>query len=117
MTARLFLDLFAGTGGASAAFRNRPGWRVVAVDLVRGPGARDVVSDARARPFRLGPDVGRPVEVLRGAVPLALSEALRVAVDRARDLPALLDIRPFRRHRHVRLAGPLSDTDLFNVED
>ena len=31
----LVLDLFAGTGGATAAFRNA-GWRVVAVDLAGG---------------------------------------------------------------------------------
>ena len=38
--------------------------------------------------------------VARGAVPYALSRALLEAVELYRDVPSLLDLRPFRRHRH-----------------
>lgn len=59
---RLAVELFSGTAGATAAFRTH-GWDVLTVDL----DARhrpDVVADARALPLSLGPDVGRPVELL-----------------------------------------------------
>lgn len=46
--------------------------------------------------------------VARGAVPYALSEALYRAITRAAACRSLLDLRPFRRHRHqavVQVAG------------
>jgi len=62
MTAPLAVELFSGTAGATAAFRKN-GWRVVTLDI----DARhkpSIVADARALPLSLGPDVGRPVELL-----------------------------------------------------
>lgn len=185
----MVVDLCAGTGGATAAFRDH-GARVVTLDL--DPRTRpDVVADIRYLPLRLGPDVGRPVELLwisppctefstarpgrplrpsldlhraamaavrairprwwivenvrgaiphfgipaqkigpwclwgyfpfiavslsmqmhrksdyhtaaqRGAIPYELSEALYRAVTRAAAMPSILDMRPFRRHRHA----------------
>lgn len=58
----LAVDLFAGTGSATAAFRAH-GWRVLTID--RDARHRpDVVADVRSLPVNLGPDVGRPVDVL-----------------------------------------------------
>lgn len=185
----MVVDLCAGTAGATAAFRAH-GARVVTIDL--GPRARpDIVADIRCLPLALGPDAGRPVDLLwisppctefsdarpdrplrpsldlhraalaavrvirprfwiienvrgaiphfgipaqkigpwclwgyfprievtlamsqhrksahrtaaaRGAIPYALSEALYRAVDRAMAFPSILDLRPFRRHRHA----------------
>ncbi len=180
----LVVDLFAGSGGATAAFRSA-GWDVVAVDLDRGrrPG---VVADIRRlplaaerpvtllwasppctefsdanpnRPARPSlelvvatleavrtllprywvlenvrgaiPFLGVPVQKIgpwclwgyfpplrvtwpmqtyrkggswtaaaRAAIPGELSRALLEAVELYRDVPSLLDLRPFRRHRH-----------------
>lgn len=39
--------------------------------------------------------------VARGAVPYGLSAALLQAVELHAGIPSLLDLRPFRRHRHV----------------
>lgn len=188
------VDLFAGTGNATSAFRTH-GWQVIALDLLRpGCGKIDVCADVRRLPLRLGPDVGRPVDFLwasppctefseahprrrqlswrpsldlivaaleavrqlrprfwilenvrgaipflgtpaqkigpwclwgyfplievslsmhdhrkgdhhsaqtRAAVPPAMAEAVYQAVTRAAHLPSLLELRPFRRHRHI----------------
>lgn len=185
---RLAVDLFAGTGGATAALRMR-GWRVVTVDLERRRHP-DVVADAVELPLARGVDFlwasppctefsdanpGRPARpslelvlatltavrdlrprfwvlenvrgairflgipvykvgpwclwgyfpplrvtwraqtyrkvqagssaVARGAVPWELSLALAEALDLYWTCPSLLDLRPFRRHRH-RAARP-----------
>jgi hypothetical protein len=39
--------------------------------------------------------------VARAAVPYALSQALLEAVELYWAVPSLLDLRPFRRHRHI----------------
>lgn len=52
---RTALDLFAGTGSATAALRTR-GWRVVGVDLAPTEGA-DVVADVLEWPFSADLDV------------------------------------------------------------
>jgi hypothetical protein len=198
---RLAIDLFAGTGGATAAF-TAAGWDVLAVDLVRGTRA-NVVADCRSLPLRPNgrevgllwasppctefstadsrvnhrtkrpslellfaaltavrdlrprfwvienvrgaiPFLGVPAQKIgpwclwgyfpqlavtlpmhdhrkgafkdaagRGAVPLALSEALLQAIDRHWSTQSLLDLRPFRRHRHARQARPSGDRGLF----
>jgi hypothetical protein len=203
-TAPLAVELFSGTAGATAAFRDA-GWRVVTVDVDERH-KPDIVADVRALPLMLGPDVGRPVELLwcsppctefsdanpnkplrpslelfnaamaavrmmrprfwiienvRGAiphfgipvqkvgpwclwgyfpelrvtlpmhdhrkscgttndrrrgrntrgpvesaaVPRALSDALLAAVVRGQQVTSILDLRPFRRHRHVAAIG------------
>ncbi len=186
MSARLAVDLFAGTQAATAAFRAR-GWRVVTVDLSRA-GRPDVVADvgrlplagtvdflwasppctefssANARvdhrtkrpslelvfatlaavcglrprywilenvrgaiPFlgipvqKIGPwclwgyfpplRVTLPMQtyekgragysaVARAAIPYAVSQAALEAAEAYWDCPSLLDLRPFRKHRH-----------------
>ncbi len=50
----LALDLYAGTGGGTAAFLDR-GWQVVRVDLARSSAA-DVIADVRALPIAARPD-------------------------------------------------------------
>lgn len=182
------LDLFSGSGNATAAFAGGRGWRVVTVDLDRSRRPA-VVADVRALPFRptwtvdflwasppceefsdaragvdrrevrpsldlvfaalaavrthrprwwaienvrgaipfLGipaakvgpwclwgyfPPLRPPLEAqvhrkmahrsaaARAAVPPALARAVFEAVERWGDQPAILDLRPFRRHRH-----------------
>jgi hypothetical protein len=61
-TTPLAVELFSGTGGATAAFKEH-GWRVVTVDI-DGRHRPDIVADVRRLPLRLGPDVDRPVELL-----------------------------------------------------
>lgn len=63
----LAVELFAGTAGATAAFR-RHGWNVITVD-VDGRHRPDLVADVRSLPLSLGPDVGRPVEFLWSSPP------------------------------------------------
>ncbi len=49
------VDLFSGTGGATAAFRLRPAWRVVALELEprrRSPLGPEVRADVRRLPLR-----------------------------------------------------------------
>ncbi len=186
MRDRLAVDLFAGTGAATQAFRAR-GWRVVTVDLCRGrrpavvadvgrlplAGAVDFLwasppctefSTANARvdhrtkrpsleliyatmeavmlmrprywilenvrgaiPFlgipvqKVGPWclwgyfpplrvtlpmqtyakwAAGPTAVARARIPAELSQAAVEAVDAYWDCPSLLDLRPFRKHRH-----------------
>lgn len=189
------VDLFAGSGGATAAFRGRPGWRVVSVELDRGR-RPDICADVRRLPLRppvdflwasppctefstanprnrarrpslelihatleavaelrprfwamenvVGaiPYLGIPVQKVgpwclwgyfppllvsyaaqthrkgafntaaaRAAVPRSLSEAVFQAVERWWDSGALLDLRPFRRHRHkAARPGPAAPT-------
>jgi C-5 cytosine-specific DNA methylase len=187
----LAIDLFSGTGGATAAFRDA-GWRVVTVDLVRRQRPA-VVADVRAlpiagrptllwasppctefsdanpnRPARPSlelvhaamnaiadlqprywiienvrgaiPYLGIPVQKIgpwclwgyfppidvtlemqlhrksqhrtalrRGAVPYELSAALLRAVQLHAGVGSLLDMRPFRRHRHVRVRTAAAD--------
>jgi C-5 cytosine-specific DNA methylase len=185
--ARVCLDLFAGTGGASRAFADR-GWRVVRLDLERAH-SPDIIGDVErpplagsvdflwasppctefsdARPLPAGqrrfpslelvfatlrlvrdlgpkywvlenvrgaiPFLGVPLQkvgpwclwgyfpplrvswtaqtyrkwaagssaVARAAVPYEVSLAMCDAVERHWGLSSLLDMRPFRRHRHV----------------
>lgn len=188
---RLALDLFSGTGGATAALRSRPGWRVITVDnrpstepdvvadVQRPPWSREtlppgsvdflwasppcqefslanprvdhstkrpslelvgavleVVAQLRPRFWILEnvrgaiPFLGVPAQKIgpwclwgyfphidppygaqtwtkdgttseeRAAVPWALSLAVARAVDRHLHVPSILDLRPFRRHRH-----------------
>jgi len=184
---RVCVDLFAGTKGASAAFRDR-GWRVITLDVERKhhpdvvgdverppiDGRVDFVwasppctefSDAKPRPaghrprpslelvfatLRLVRDLaprfwvlenvrgaipflGVPLQkvgpwclwgyfpplhvtwtaqtyrkwsagssaVARAAIPYELSRAVCEAVERHWGMSSLLDMRPFRRHRHV----------------
>jgi len=54
----------------------------------------------------------------RAAVPRALSRAVLEAVDRGRRLPSILDMRPFRRHRHVRVkrAAVIASPTLFPAD-
>lgn len=199
---RLAVDLFAGTGGATAAFRGA-GWDVITLDLA-SQGRPTIVADARDLPLRpSGREVGflwasppctefssansrvdhttkrpsleliaaafaavrdlRPrfwvIENVRGAipflgipaqkigpwcfwgyfpplavdlamhdhrkawgatardraaVPIEVSRALLESIERHWDVPSLLDLRPFRRHRHVaavgrRGSGPAAD--------
>jgi hypothetical protein len=197
------VELFAGTAGATAAFK-RHGWTVITVD-VDGRHNPTIIADARHLPLSLGPDVGRPVELLwcsppctefsdanpdaplrpsldlmfaalaavrsirprfwvlenvrgaipflgipaqkigpwclwgyfplidvtlsmnqhrksswstavaRAAVPVEVGEALYRAVDQARGVGSLLDMRPFRRHRHRRGQRPsVQVADLFS---
>lgn len=56
------VELFSGTAGATAAFRTH-GWNVITVDI-DGRHKPDIIADVRALPLNLGPDVGRPVELL-----------------------------------------------------
>lgn len=206
---KLAVELFSGTAGATAAFRGRPDWDVITVDL--DPRHRPtVVADCSQLPFSLGPDVGRPLELLwmsppcqqfsrwnrnaplrpslemmfaaftavqqyrprywvlenvlgaipflgipaqkigpwclwgyfpqlavdlvmhdhrksdqrtavaRAAVPRAVSDALLAALIQADGLTSLLDLRPFRRHRHVKARPSVSSStatfDLFAAE-
>ena len=209
---KLAVELYAGTAGATAAFRGRPDWDVITVDLDRRH-KPTVVADCSQLPFRLGPDVGRPVELLwmsppcqqfsrwnraaplrpslehfmasfaavqqfrprywiienvvgaipflgipaqkigpwclwgyfpqlavdlamhdhrkssrstavaRAAVPREVSDALFTAVARAEGVGSLLDLRPFRRHRHIRkleerpsVSSSTAPLDLFTAE-
>lgn len=79
------VDLFAGTGGASAAFIDA-GWRVLRVDLepARIPGA--VAADVRALPF--GRELGA-VELLWASPPCTEFSDADPRVDHARKRPSL----------------------------
>ena len=59
----LAVELFSGTAGATAAFRGRCTWRVLTVDVDERH-RPDIIADVRSLPLSLGPDVGRPVELL-----------------------------------------------------
>jgi len=49
---RVALDLYSGTGNATAAFRRAPGWLVVAVDNALTSGRHlTVLADARRLPI------------------------------------------------------------------
>lgn len=208
---KLAVELFAGTAGGTAAFRGRPDWDVITVEI--DPRHRPtIVADCRHLPLNLGPDVGRPVELLwcsppcqqfsrwnraaplrpslelmfaafsavqllrprywvlenvtgaipflgipaqkigpwclwgyfphlavdlamhdhrksdrrtavdRGAVPRAVSQALFDSLIQVDGLSSLLDLRPFRRHRHVKKlerpssSSPTALPDLFAAE-
>lgn len=58
----LVVELFSGRARATAAFRTR-GYRVLTVDVDRRH-RPDIVADVCHLPLLLGPDVGRPVELL-----------------------------------------------------
>lgn len=196
---RIALDLFCGTGGATAAFRGAPGWEVIGVD--NNPNsAADVVADVRswrppvdrvdfiwasppcqefslmppgrhnrrpsldlifatleivrdlrpkfwimenvvgAIPFigvplqKIGPfclwgyfprieaplDVvlhrkmvpDRPTAVARAAIPRQLSEAVCQAVESAWSEARILDLRQYRRHRHISKLRRLAAVEL-----
>lgn len=84
----LAVDLYAGTGGATAAFRDA-GWDVLSIDIERRPreavaGNRDhrVVADVRALPLRR--DVERPVTLLWASVPCIVGIAATRRTSRAR---------------------------------
>lgn len=199
---KLAVELFSGTAGATAAFRNRTDWHVITVDI-DGRHRPTIVADARALPMALGPDVQRPVELLwcsppctefsdanpraplrpsldlfvasleavrcfrprywvienvrgaipffgvpaqkigpwclwgyfpelrvslsmhdhrkfvhrtavdRAAVPREVSDALYDAIVRSAALSSLLDLRPFRRHRHIR--GRTASAEQFDL--
>lgn len=111
MSAPLMLDLFAGTGGASAAFVDA-GWRVVRVDLEERPLAGLVVADVRDL-WGYFPPIEPDYEsatyrksesahtaAARAAVPWGISDAVLKAIVRHEGVSSLLDLRPFRRHRH-----------------
>ncbi len=184
---RLALDLFCGTGGATAAFRGRSDWEVIGIDN-DGRRAGDVVADVRRLPItgrvdfiwasppcqefstmppgRAGrrpslelvfaaleavrdlrpkywiienvagaiPFLGAPLQkigpfclwgyfpkitaplsvvdhrkmtrdrrraVARAAIPADLSEAVYQAIEGAWSAARILDLRQYRRHRHV----------------
>lgn len=84
---RTAVDLFSGTGGATAAFVDR-GWRVVTVDCLVDAGRRPAVqADARALPF---PDVGRPfVDFLWASPPCTEFSQANARVNRVELRPSL----------------------------